>query len=96
MLAEFDEGKRSCRKRLDGHNRRRRKPQPHAMHSANLFANFPGLDEEPVQLFIDHLLQLKLYFSIYERLLSNLQDPDSLCTLRFSLLLDRSPTGLQW
>ncbi|KAL6952373.1 hypothetical protein U1Q18_017309 [Sarracenia purpurea var. burkii] len=26
-LIEFDEGKRSCRKRLDGHNRRRRKPQ---------------------------------------------------------------------
>ncbi|XAR48194.1 hypothetical protein NMG60_11030931 [Bertholletia excelsa] len=26
-LAEFDEGKRSCRKRLDCHNRRRRKPQ---------------------------------------------------------------------
>ncbi|XP_022137312.1 squamosa promoter-binding-like protein 13A [Momordica charantia] len=26
-LEEFDEGKRSCRKRLDGHNRRRRKPQ---------------------------------------------------------------------
>ncbi|KAK4264531.1 hypothetical protein QN277_025693 [Acacia crassicarpa] len=25
-LEEFDEGKRSCRKRLDGHNRRRRKP----------------------------------------------------------------------
>lgn len=28
-LEEFDEGKRSCRKRLDGHNRRRRKPQPY-------------------------------------------------------------------
>ncbi|KAL8532877.1 hypothetical protein ACS0TY_009180 [Phlomoides rotata] len=27
-LVEFDEGKRSCRKRLDGHNRRRRKPPP--------------------------------------------------------------------
>ncbi|KAL0710437.1 hypothetical protein Bca4012_017415 [Brassica carinata] len=27
-LEEFDEGKKSCRKRLDGHNRRRRKPQP--------------------------------------------------------------------
>ncbi|RCV38224.1 hypothetical protein SEVIR_8G131700v4 [Setaria viridis] len=27
MLSEFDEGKKSCRKRLDGHNRRRRKPQ---------------------------------------------------------------------
>ncbi|CAN6816517.1 unnamed protein product [Brassica oleracea] len=26
-LEEFDDGKRSCRKRLDGHNRRRRKPQ---------------------------------------------------------------------
>ncbi|CAK9137282.1 unnamed protein product [Ilex paraguariensis] len=30
-LAEFDEGKRSCRKRLDGHNRRRRKPQPDSL-----------------------------------------------------------------
>ncbi|KAI3727064.1 hypothetical protein L1987_66873 [Smallanthus sonchifolius] len=28
-LEEFDEGKRSCRKRLDGHNRRRRKPLPY-------------------------------------------------------------------
>ncbi|WVZ98224.1 hypothetical protein U9M48_043691, partial [Paspalum notatum var. saurae] len=27
MLSEFDNGKRSCRKRLDGHNRRRRKSQ---------------------------------------------------------------------
>lgn len=27
-LAEFDEVKRSCRKRLADHNRRRRKPQP--------------------------------------------------------------------
>ncbi|ONM02945.1 SBP-transcription factor16 [Zea mays] len=27
-LAEFDEGKRSCRRRLAGHNRRRRKSQP--------------------------------------------------------------------
>ncbi|KAL0357747.1 UNVERIFIED_CONTAM: Squamosa promoter-binding-like protein 13A [Sesamum calycinum] len=30
-LVEFDEGKRSCRKRLDGHNRRRRKPQPDSL-----------------------------------------------------------------
>ncbi|XP_054775846.1 squamosa promoter-binding-like protein 6 [Prosopis cineraria] len=27
LLAEFDEGKRSCRRRLAGHNQRRRKPQ---------------------------------------------------------------------
>lgn len=30
-LVEFDEVKRSCRKRLDGHNRRRRKPQPDSL-----------------------------------------------------------------
>ncbi|CAM6104347.1 unnamed protein product [Calypogeia fissa] len=30
ILSEFDEGKRSCRKRLADHNRRRRKPQPAA------------------------------------------------------------------
>ncbi|KFK35212.1 hypothetical protein AALP_AA5G254900 [Arabis alpina] len=28
MLEEFDEGKRSCRRRLAGHNKRRRKPNP--------------------------------------------------------------------
>lgn len=41
---EFDEGKRSCRKRLDGHNRRRRKPQPNALtvNSGSLLSNPPG------------------------------------------------------
>jgi hypothetical protein len=33
LLSEFDEGKRSCRRRLDGHNRRRRKTQPDAITS---------------------------------------------------------------
>ena len=28
VLQEFDEGKRSCRRRLAGHNRRRRKAHP--------------------------------------------------------------------
>ncbi|XP_074587489.1 squamosa promoter-binding-like protein 16 isoform X2 [Curcuma longa] len=37
LLVEFDEVKRSCRKRLDGHNRRRRKPQPESISSASLF-----------------------------------------------------------
>ncbi|CAA7052668.1 unnamed protein product [Microthlaspi erraticum] len=42
-LEEFDEGKRSCRKRLDGHNRRRRKPQPdHMARPANFFTGFQG------------------------------------------------------
>ncbi|XP_058226413.1 squamosa promoter-binding-like protein 13A [Rhododendron vialii] len=42
-LEEFDEGKRSCRKRLDGHNRRRRKPQPEPLARAGSFlSNFQG------------------------------------------------------
>ncbi|KAF5726642.1 hypothetical protein HS088_TW22G00323 [Tripterygium wilfordii] len=43
-LGEFDEGKRSCRKRLDGHNRRRRKPQPDSLSisSGRLFTNHQG------------------------------------------------------
>ncbi|KAI4326579.1 hypothetical protein MLD38_031879 [Melastoma candidum] len=32
LLPEFDDGKRSCRKRLAGHNARRRKPRP-SLHS---------------------------------------------------------------
>ncbi|XP_057949611.1 squamosa promoter-binding-like protein 16 [Malania oleifera] len=35
-LEEFDEGKRSCRKRLDGHNRRRRKPQPESLSISSM------------------------------------------------------------
>ncbi|XVF49587.1 hypothetical protein PTKIN_Ptkin04bG0024800 [Pterospermum kingtungense] len=42
-LEEFDEGKRSCRKRLDGHNRRRRKPKrDHLSRSGSYFSNNPG------------------------------------------------------
>ncbi|KAJ6833085.1 squamosa promoter-binding-like protein 15 isoform X2 [Iris pallida] len=33
LLSEFDEGKRSCRRRLSGHNRRRRKTQPEDVSS---------------------------------------------------------------
>ncbi|XVF02790.1 hypothetical protein REPUB_Repub04eG0204600 [Reevesia pubescens] len=42
-LVEFDEGKRSCRKRLDGHNRRRRKPQPDSLsvNSGRFLSNHP-------------------------------------------------------
>ncbi|WRX13512.1 SBP domain - like 6 [Theobroma cacao] len=43
-LVEFDEGKRSCRKRLDGHNRRRRKPQPDSLsvNSGRFLSNHQG------------------------------------------------------
>nr|DAD30523.1 TPA_asm: hypothetical protein HUJ06_009374 [Nelumbo nucifera] len=52
LLVEFDEVKRSCRKRLDGHNRRRRKPHPESlsMNSGSLFTNHQdyALSEETV------------------------------------------------
>ncbi|KAK4597590.1 hypothetical protein RGQ29_015206 [Quercus rubra] len=43
-LGEFDEGKRSCRKRLDGHNRRRRKPQPDSLslNSGRFHSSYQG------------------------------------------------------
>ncbi|URD78738.1 Squamosa promoter-binding-like protein [Musa troglodytarum] len=41
MLVEFDEAKRSCRKRLEGHNRRRRKPQPSSVNSGIRFSAYP-------------------------------------------------------
>lgn len=42
-LEEFDEGKRSCRKRLDGHNRRRRKPQPEPLsRSGSYLSSYQG------------------------------------------------------
>lgn len=43
-LGEFDEVKRSCRKRLDGHNRRRRKTQPESFYlgSGNFLSNHQG------------------------------------------------------
>ncbi|TVU35997.1 hypothetical protein EJB05_17906 [Eragrostis curvula] len=43
LLGEFDEVKRSCRKRLDGHNRRRRKPQPDPLNPGGLFSNHHGM-----------------------------------------------------
>lgn len=40
-LSEFDEGKRSCRRRLAGHNRRRRKTQPEDVSSKLLISGNP-------------------------------------------------------
>lgn len=44
LLGEFDDGKRSCRKRLAGHNERRRKPQAgtHAGPTGRLFHSYFG------------------------------------------------------
>ncbi|XVF08903.1 hypothetical protein REPUB_Repub07fG0044700 [Reevesia pubescens] len=44
LLAEFDDGKRSCRKRLAGHNERRRKPQVgiHSGRTGRLLQQYNG------------------------------------------------------
>jgi hypothetical protein len=44
LLAEFDDGKRSCRKRLAGHNERRRKPQVgiHSGRAGRLLQSYGG------------------------------------------------------
>ncbi|VVA27661.1 PREDICTED: squamosa [Prunus dulcis] len=44
LLAEFDDGKRSCRKRLAGHNERRRKPQVgiHSGRADRLLQSYNG------------------------------------------------------
>nr|AUW52977.1 squamosa promoter binding-like protein 6e [Petunia x hybrida] len=44
LLAEFDDGKRSCRKRLAGHNERRRKPHAglHSGRAGRLFQSYAG------------------------------------------------------
>ncbi|CAK9183441.1 unnamed protein product [Ilex paraguariensis] len=49
-LSEFDEGKRSCRRRLAGHNRRRRKTQPEVATSRLLL---PGNRENTVNGDLD-------------------------------------------
>ncbi|XP_057481510.1 teosinte glume architecture 1-like [Actinidia eriantha] len=50
-LGEFDGEKRSCRKRLDGHNRRRRKlqPKPFYMTSGSFFLQSPRSKTSTVQ-----------------------------------------------
>lgn len=43
LLSEFDDGKRSCRKRLAGHNERRRKPQGiHAGRAGRFMQSYNG------------------------------------------------------
>jgi hypothetical protein len=51
-LAEFDQKKKSCRRRLNDHNARRRKPQPEALSfgSSRLSAMFYGSDKLLVAL----------------------------------------------
>lgn len=53
MLEEFDEGKRSCRRRLAGHNRRRRKTHPE-----NMVNSGPLTDEHSSSYLLNSLLRI--------------------------------------
>ncbi|GFS34334.1 squamosa promoter-binding protein-like (SBP domain) transcription factor family protein [Actinidia rufa] len=52
-LGEFDGEKRSCRKRLDGHNRRRRKlqPEPFYMTSGSFFLQSPRVAKQHQEFY---------------------------------------------
>jgi hypothetical protein len=46
VLTEFDEGKRSCRRRLAGHNRRRRKARPETHTTLSIKGLSPVLSDD--------------------------------------------------
>ncbi|PIN20341.1 hypothetical protein CDL12_06971 [Handroanthus impetiginosus] len=52
VLAEFDEGKRSCRKSLAGHNQRRRKPH----FDSHLGSTYFTTDSSKTSLFLSEIL----------------------------------------
>jgi len=65
LLQEFDEGKRSCRRRLAGHNKRRRKTNQDAVPNGSS----PNDDQTSSYLLISLLkilsnMQRKYFFSV--------------------------------
>lgn len=72
-LQEFDEGKRSCRRRLAGHNKRRRKT-----HSENAVNGGASIDEKGSSYLLISLL----------RILANLHSKCILLSTLFNLLTD--------
>lgn len=64
LLAEFDDGKRSCRKRLAGHNERRRKPHTglHSGRAGKYFQPFSGKKKKkhPIFLSLGRCLTIKI------------------------------------
>ncbi|KAJ4845582.1 hypothetical protein Tsubulata_049783 [Turnera subulata] len=65
LLAEFDDGKRSCRKRLAGHNERRRKPQV-SIHSGRTGRLLQSYNGRASFLFVSQLSMLFLFFVVLE------------------------------
>lgn len=59
LLAEFDDGKRSCRKRLAGHNERRRKPQ---LDNSNKVQKLLQLSHGTIVKSLESVLSQSKYF----------------------------------
>lgn len=75
-MAEFDQNKRSCRRRLTHHNARRRKPQADAIsfNSSRLSSMFYGsteLSKTPSKL-MSYMLLIQYLFTFLRSLLLNL------------------------
>nr|AQQ11801.1 squamosa-promoter binding protein-like protein [Phyllostachys edulis] len=83
QLPEFDQGKRSCRRRLAGHNERRRKPPPGPL--ASRYGRLAASFEEPGR-FRSFLLDFS-----YPRVPSSVRD--AWPAVRPG---DRMPGGIQW
>nr|AIL95846.1 SQUAMOSA promoter binding-like transcription factor [Gossypium hirsutum] len=78
VLQEFDEGKRSCRRRLAGHNRRRRKTHPDNLPTAN------SLNDERNSSFLLISL-LRILSSMHSNNSDQAKDQDLLAHLLRSL-----------
>lgn len=85
LLQEFDEGKRSCRRRLAGHNKRRRKTQPEAA------ANNSSNDDQSSTYILMSLL--KTLSNMHTNQSNETSDPDLLSHLLRSLINQSSPHG---
>ncbi|OVA14582.1 Transcription factor [Macleaya cordata] len=80
LLADFDDGKRSCRKRLAGHNERRRKPQldNHYSKTGKLLPSFHG------SRFLEPSLPTRTSFICTEIFPRDTQHPDKYGTANWS------------
>ncbi|XP_050372797.1 squamosa promoter-binding-like protein 2 isoform X2 [Argentina anserina] len=85
-LSEFDEKKRSCRRRLSDHNARRRKPQPGALRdSTRLSSSLYSTDErQQISIVLDQAS------CAYSRHATNLSW-DAACSFRFTQTKDYFP-----
>ncbi|XVF80753.1 hypothetical protein PTKIN_Ptkin15bG0100500 [Pterospermum kingtungense] len=86
VLQEFDEGKRSCRRRLAGHNKRRRKTNPDTVVNGN------SLNEEGTSGYL-LLSLLRILSNLHSKRSDQTTDQDVLSHLLRSLANHTGETG---